>query len=33
MEYDIELEDFTDDIYRTIFSLLSKYNGDRDLVS
>ena len=32
MEYDLELEDFTDDIYRTLFSLLSRYNWDKDLV-
>lgn len=32
LEYDIELEDFTDDIYRAIFSLLLKYNWDKDLV-
>ena len=31
-DYDLELEDFTDDIYRSIFSLLCKYNGDKDLV-
>lgn len=32
MEYNLELEDFTDDIYRALFSLLSRYNWDKDLV-
>lgn len=31
-EYDIKAEDFTDDIYRTVFNLLCKYNWNENLV-
>ena len=31
-EYDIKAEDFTDDIYRTVFNLLCRYNWNENLV-